>query len=404
MTVAIISEYNPFHTGHKYQIDEVRKAFGEGTDIIAVMSGNFTQRGELAFADKYARAEWATLSGVNLVLELPFPFSMASAEIFAKAAIKIIDSLGIVDFISFGSENGDLDFLIKTAENMQKPEYKKALEELSLDNDKKNLGYPALSELAYKKAFRESPTCDILLPNNILAIEYIKALKELCSSIKLHTVRREGASYNEEKISDKAFQSAKSIRSAIKEQFADCIDFIPEPARTSFIEKLKNDEFPTEQDKLSSAVISHFRLNNRDDENEIFDLGGGLYFRLKNASIEANDISSLISLAETKKFTNARIRRALWYSFFGVTSSDVKELPQFSQVLAFDQKGRALLKSIKAKGSLPLITKPSSFSHLNDTAKKQKLALDRADSVFQLAKPKSVSGASALRAKPFVKE
>ena len=403
MTVAIIAEYNPFHSGHAYQLDAIREEFGADTNIIAVMSGNYTQRGEIAVADKYLRAEWAVRCGVNLVLELPFPYSMSSAEIFARAAVSIITSLGVVDYISFGSEIGDKDKLSAIAENMLKPEYNESFLTLSASPEYKNLGYPALCEAAYKNAFSLDIT-DVFKPNNILAIEYIKAVKELSSPVKIHTVKRLGAGYSEKELVGFRHPSAMSIRKALASADERYLNNIPKAMRESFCQNLSNKEFPTQEAKLSSAIISHFRLNTRDDESLIFDVGGGLYNRLKNASIEAVDIKSLVSNAETKKFTNARIRRAILYSFFGVTSSDVKELPRFSQVLGLDEKGRALLKTIKTGNEFPLLTKPTATDALDSVAKLQKELLDKADSIFQLTKPKNVSGANALRQRPFVKE
>ena len=328
---------------------------------------------------------------------------MSSAEIFARAAVHIIKSIKVIDYISFGSECGDVTALSKISENMLKKEYCEAFAELSSDPESKNLGYPALSEAAYKKAFSE----DVSLfkePNNILAIEYIKAIRLLNAPIKIHTVKRLGAAYLSKQITSETHQSAMSIRSALLSGDKSYTNAIPEAMKNSFDENLSKNEFPTNESKLASAVISHFRLNSREDDNIIFDARGGLYNRLKNASIEAYDIPTLVSNTETKKFTNARIKRAIWYSFFGVTSSEVKDLPRFSQVLALDKKGRALLKSIKLKSDFPLITKPSADTSLDKNAKKQKLRLDIADSIFQLAKPKNVSGADALRRTPFVKK
>lgn len=403
MTVAIISEYNPFHSGHEYQIKAIREELGSDTEIIAVMSGNFTQRGELALADKYLRAEWAVRCGVNLVLELPFPYSMSSAEIFARSAVSIIKSLNVVDMISFGSESGDAKALTEIAENMLKDEYKSALDTLKSSEEYKNLGYPALCEEAYKKAFNSDASL-LKEPNNILAIEYIKAIREISAEIKIHTVKRLGAGYLSKEITDDVHPSAMSIREALFKGDTSYIEKLPAAMRESFQEKLSENELPCNAERLSSAIISHFRLNTRDDDKVIFDARGGLYNRLKNASIEAVDLKSFVSGTETKKFTNARIKRAVWYSFFGVTSSDVKALPSFSQVLAFDKKGQALLKSIKMKSDFPLITKPSATDSLPECAKEQKRLSERADSVFQLSKPKKVSGADALRRTPFVKK
>ncbi len=403
MTVAIISEYNPFHTGHKYQIDKIREEYGKDTNIIAIMSGNFTQRGEPALADKYLRAEWATLAGVNLVLELPFPYSISSAEFFASAAIKIITALGCVDAISFGSECGDADTLISIAKKMQSEVFKTAITKIINSKEYEMLGYPKICELAFDECFGEKPTENLFSPNNILAIEYIKAILNFKSPLKIHTLKRDGASYNNGKLEDCKHQSAMAIRKSLMSTPEEAIQYIPIESRASFKAHYENLDFPTDVDKLSASVLSFFRLNPR-PYIDYFDVGGGLYMRLSSASLEAHDLRTLITLTETKKFTNARIRRGIWYSFFGVTSSDVKKLPEFTQVLALDQKGRALLKDIKKFGGISIITKPSALNGLSDIAILQKKLLDKADSVFQLTKQKPVSGRDSLRAKPFVKK
>ncbi len=402
MTVAIIAEYNPFHNGHLYQIRKIREEFGMDTDIIAIMSGNYTQRGEPAIADKYLRAEWACLSGVNLVLELPFPYSMSSAEIFARSAVKIINSIDIVDTLSFGSENGDLNELIEVAENMLSEKYTSLFSKLA--QEEKNLGHAALSEMTYKRAFNSAIPDDFFSPNNILAIEYIKAAKESSAKFAPHTVKRHGAAYRDEKISDHENQSAMAIRASLRNSSSyDAVKFLPTEVADSFKRALDAGEFPVNQDKLSAAVISHFALSPDQSESDIFDMGGGLYHRIKNASREAADLNSLYTNSETKKFTNARIKRAVWYSFFGVTSSKIKELPSFTHVLALDNRGRALLKAIKEKDGFPVITKPSSSEALNESAALQKKLSDKADAVFQLTKPSGAVCADALRKTPFVK-
>ena len=147
-TVAIICEYNPFHNGHEYQIKKIREEFGEDTRIVAVMSGNYTPRGEIAIMDKFTRAKCAVLAGVNLVLELPFPYSISSAEHFAKSAVKIIDSLGIVDYISFGSEIGDVVFLSDVANKMLSESYNEQIKSLIASEKYSSYGYPKIAELA----------------------------------------------------------------------------------------------------------------------------------------------------------------------------------------------------------------------------------------------------------------
>lgn len=400
-TVAIIAEYNPFHTGHEYQIKEIRREFGADTRIIAVMSGNYTQRGELAVMDKSDRAKAATLCGVNLVLELPFPYSMSSAEFFASSAVKIIDSLNVVDHLSFGSESGDVFMLSEIAENISSDEYKSALKLALASSEDKGVGYPKLSEEIYRSLYGKDISRDVFSPNNILAIEYIKAIKRSKSNIIPHTVKRSGAAYSEKNITDDQHQSASAIRELFNKDISSALKYIPNNAKNIVLDAYNNKSFPCDDNRLSSAVISYFRLNPK-SALAIHDAGDGLYNRLQKYSFDANDITTLINLTDTKKYTRSRIRRAIWYSFFGVTSSEVKELPCYTTVLAMDDVGKAILKEIKKKTDLAVITKPSSTDGLSDTARRQKALSDKADSVFQLTKPAPPSGAYALRTTPYI--
>ena len=401
-TVAIIAEYNPFHTGHEYQIKKIREEFGADTRIIAIMSGNYTQRGDVAIMDKSTRAKTAVLSGVNLVLELPFPYSMSSAEFFAKSGVKIADSLGVVDCLSFGSEIGDIDALVRISENMSSSKYKTALSEMQKADTAKELGYPRLCEVVYNSVFQKENFT--FTPNNILGVEYIKAILSIKSRIKPHTVKRVGASYSQLEITDDEFQSASAIRDGIFKDFDSAVKYIPQNAISTITESYKSGEFPCDADKLSAAVIANFRLNPEPAFPDIHDAGGGLYFRLQKASISASDINSLTVLADTKKYTTSRIRRAIWYSFFGVTSSSVKELPAYTQILAMDKVGKTILKDIKKVTDFPVLTKPSSFESLSDAAVRQKTLADKADSVFQLTKPKANPGNLALKTTPYIME
>ena len=402
ITVAIIAEYNPFHTGHEYQIKRIREEFGNDTRIIAIMSGNYTQRGDVAIMDKSTRAKSAVLCGVNLVLELPFPYSMSSAEFFAKSGVKIADSIGVVDYLSFGSERGDIDSLITVAKNMSTDKYKSALSCALKSKISKESGYPKLCEEVYNSLFPSSDNVFTFTPNNILALEYIKALLNIKSKIKPHTIKRVGASFSETKITADRFQSASAIRTNIFDNFNSASKYIPNIAVMTLVESYESGQFPCDSEKLSAAIISTFRLNPQPLCSDIHDAGGGLYNRLQKASLEANDIHTLTVLADTKKYTAARIRRAIWYSFFGVTSSSVKELPAYTQILAMDKVGKTILKEIKKVTDFSVITKPSSYAFLSDTARCQKILADKADSVFQLTKPKQPSGNLALKTTPYI--
>ena len=400
-TVAIIAEYNPFHNGHKYHIDKIREELGEDTAIIAIMSGNYTQRAEVAFADKLLRACAAVDCGVNLVLELPFPFSSSSAELFASAGVSIADKLGVVDYLSFGSEIGNCDSLYDIATKMLSPEFTAALSSLQNEKAFQSSGFASLTESVYRSCFSydgESFTTS----NNILALEYIKALIRRKSTITPHTMKRIGATYNEEKITDSEFQSATAIRRYINDGDVSAFNFMPKPAKKRYLSALNYAEIPCNYEKLSSAFISFFRLNSA-SAKKIHDAEGGLYKRLVNLSFKTNSISSLTELAATKKYTLARIRRAILFSFFGVTSSDVKTEPCYTQVLAMDSIGAKVLKEIKKKGRISIITKPSATKSLDNLASQQKAISDAADSVFQLTKPRDTYGCYHMTFTPYIR-
>ncbi len=403
-TALIISEYNPFHLGHKYQIEDIRKNFGEDTAIISLMSGNFTQRGEFAIFDKYTRAKCAVSEGANLVLLLPFPYSSSSAEFFASAGVAIANKIGIVDILAFGSECGDIELLTDIAKNMLSDKFTKRQKELTADEASKDIGYPQLCEKIYKELFGNKISSSFFAPNNILAIEYIKAILNTKSSIIPYTTKRIGAGYNDEEISDSIIQSASAIRKLIFENSNSALEYVPIASREILKEDLNLNKAPCDSEKLSSAILSHFCLNSQFAECNIHDASGGLYNRLASLSRKATSIKHLTELAATKKYTSARIRRAIWFSFFGVTSSDVRTPPEYTQVLAMDSCGRTLLKRIKKTTDYPIITKSSSYSELNEVAVKQKELADKADFVFELARPSAFPPDTALKISPFVKK
>ncbi len=402
MTVAIIAEYNPPHYGHKHQIDEIRKEFGEDTEIIAIMSGSFTERGEMAIADKGTRAAWALSIGVNLILELPFPFSISSAEIFAKSGVKIADELKIVDRLSFGSESGDIEALNEIADNFLSKEYQSKLSDMVKDTKNRGVGYPKLQSDAYFDTFGKRIE-DVLTPNNILAIEYIKALKSINSKIIPHTVKRLGAGYNDNTIKADEYQSATAIREALFSNFDAFCHLLP----NEYIKEAKTAKnsglIPIDAEKVSSAILTRLSVNTPGDCS-IHDTAGGLYNRLLANAKKADSISSLTSLALTKKFTRARIRRAIWYSYFGITSSEIKALPLYTQILALDTVGQGIVKKIKKATSFPLLTKPSGIKDFSADALRQWQKSVMADGLLCLAMPRPRPQEEALKFVPFIKK
>lgn len=403
VTVAIIAEYNPFHKGHEYHIKKIREKFGEDTEIVAIMSANYTQRAECAIADKAIRAKAAVDCGVNLVLEIPFPFCMSSAEFYAKSGVEIADSIGVIDYLSFGSECGSVDILSEISSKMTTTDYNNAFKKLKNDKANASIGYAELCEKAYKEAFGSDSLSSFFTPNNILALEYLKAILSKKSTIKPHTIKRSGASYNETKITSDEFQSASAIRASLINGI-DALSYIPNGSREAYLKAYEENEFPSDTQKLSKAVIASFMLNPHKADDDIHDAAGGLYNRIKNNCYHSTSLSELVSLTETKKYTNARIRRAIFYSFFGVTSSEVKELPLYTQVLAMDDIGRKILKRIKKESDFPVITKPANISGLSEIALRQKERANTADSIFGLTLPFPKKGNHVLKFTPYVKK
>jgi predicted nucleotidyltransferase len=213
-----------------------------------------------------------------------------------------------------------------------------------------------------------------------------------------------GASYTSESIESSAHQSAMAIRHGIMNSDVSYFEYLPEECRQILNDARESGDLPCDCERISSAIITKLRLNPSVDAYGYHDANDGLYNRLKSASFEANDISSLLELSETKNYTRARIRRAMWSIFFGVTSSDVKTLPAYTQILAMDKTGMLLLKNARKCDEFRILTKPSSFDDFTDLQKKQKQISDWSDSVFELTKPQPKSGRSALKFTPYIKK
>lgn len=402
--VAIITEYNPFHNGHKYQIDEVRRILGEDTAIISIMSGNYTQRGEIAALDKTERAKAAVLCGVNLVLELPFPFSCSSAELFAGSGVKIADELGIVDYLAFGTEGQDTDKLTAIFERMASSEYEDMLTALSKGDTGASQGYPEICQAAYNMLYDDDLEREFFTPNNILASQYVKALRRLNSDIKLLPIKRQGAGYSDGFRPETPLQSATYIREEIANGNISALDYTPNFAKSLYSELINLGKMPSDISTLDMAIISHFRLNPPSEKTEFFDTLGGLYNRLYALSLKTEDIKSLILEAQTKKFTTARIRRAILYSYIGVTSSDIKCDPLYTQALAMDSLGCELIKKSKKVSKIPIITKPASYKDLGLEIAKQRELSARADAVFALTFKAPYTATHEVTFTPFVKK
>lgn len=347
MAVGIIAEYNPFHAGHAYQIAEVKKFCGE--EIIAVMSGSFTQRGSPAILDKWTRARLAVLGGCDLVFELPFVSAVRSAQDFARGGIRLLESLGVVDTLAFGAEFADVERLKLAALAFKEKFFAERLHQLM----SQGTSYAA----AVTKILSEVTGLDekiLRQPNTILAIEYLRGLPEKISPL---IIERVGAAYDDLTLQEK-FSSASAIRAALYEDLPPWEKISAQVSKETLV-ALRAEKFPDEN-FLLRPILAKLLTSRADELKKIYSMTEGLEFRLLNAAA-AKNFSELITNLIGRRYTASRIRRLLLHFLLDVTAEDIAELDAATcaRVLAFNERGRALLKKISAQ----VVTKLT--KHLN---------------------------------------
>lgn len=342
--IGIICEYNPFHNGHLYHISKIKEMFDDSL-IILVMSGNFTQRGEASIIPKYSKCDIALLSGIDLVIELPFIFATQSADVFAKTSIEILDKLN-VDYVVFGSETNDINkltMLAKTQINNKK--YDKLVKEY-LD---KGVNYPtALSKALYQLTDKK-----IDKPNDILGVSYIREILKLNSNITPICIKRSN-DYNSIELNDN-ITSASSIRYALLKG-DDVKNYVPEYV----YDYLKNPIFTKNYFNLLKYKIM---TENTLEEYQTVD--EGIQNRIKKCIINSKDLDDLILKVKTKRYTYNKLSRMFIHILCNLKKEEVKKYNKISyiRVLGFNIKGRNYLNEIKKSIDIPIIT---NFSRTND--------------------------------------
>ena len=391
-TVGIICEYNPFHSGHRYQIEEMRIL---GFDrVVCVMSGNTVQRGEFAISDKYTRAEMAVNGGADLVLELPCPYSASSAEFFALAGVRILESAG-VDAICFGSECGEINKLKKAAEICESEAFIEAYK----DCISSGMG----SVKAYFEAYKSISNED--LPggaNDILGIAYLRALKKENSKIEPVVLKRKGSDYRDEGVEElNVHPSATMLRNYLIENGPDgkFKGIVPKETFESLKKAIDDGKAPVKMSNLDSAIISVLRLFDPSSLRNIADIGGGLGEKILSVANETTNYEELVLHVSGKHYTEARVRRAILNILLGVSLDDLKASPAYTTVLGFNGKGRELLSELRKKEKIPFITKPADAPE----TERQTILDRRADALFTLAIPVKTSSGEYIKKSPFIK-
>lgn len=334
---AVICEFNPFHNGHKYLIDEMKK---DGCDcVIAVMSTSFTQRGDVAVYSKFHRAKDALMGGADLIIELPVVWAVSSAQRFAKAGCEIIKSLGCVDRVYFGSESGNIDLLKACAAATEDESVQKCLRY----NMQKGDYYPVALQKAVNQLYSDEISDVLSSPNNTLGIEYIKSLKG--SSVEVITIKRVGASHDSEVAADN-FASASKIRADI-EKDRDVSLFLPES-------NAKEDNFASFSNG-ERALVYKLRLISPTELEKLPDVSEGLHNRILSAARTNQNITEILDTIKTKRYTHARLRRIITCALLNI-SKDIQELSvPYVRILGYNTKFQCVLKEIFEKSSLPVI-------------------------------------------------
>lgn len=357
--LGIIAEYNPFHNGHLYHINESKKAVNADY-VVAIISGNFVQRGDTSLVDKWSKTEMAIKNGVDLVIELPLLYSISSAENFAEGGIKMLNSFNIVDYISFGSELCDVNTLNEFADVL----FHEPKEFVSVLNHElsKGFSYPKAREnalLMYLNDIRKYANI-LSSPNNILAIEYLKALKKYKSSIVPVSINRNKVDYNSTEIVD-GFASATAIRKiAMTNDVWSLRQAMPKSSFDIMYDCLRSGKTVSSLAKFEKEIIYNLRRMSISEIANLPDVSEGLEYSIKNAANSCNTIEELISIIKSKRYTTTRLRRILVYCLLGITKKDMQDsrkVTPYVRVLGFNEKGKELLSGIShANPKLDIVT------------------------------------------------
>ena len=393
----IVCEYNPFHRGHEYQINLVREM---GYAVVCVMSGNFVQRAQTAIADKYLRAKCAVECGADLVLELPVSHATASAERFAYGGVSILNRLFPQASLTFSSECGDADLLAEAASNLASPIFE---ERLSARLVSRAAPYPIARQEVYEELFGK---CDLLSePNDILAIQYLTAIKRLNSNIKPNVIKRVGSSYKDTTVPDSTiFASATAIRKLISEGELDRARFYMPSKVYNILEDSYALKYIPSMTYIATAILLKLQQMSRDNLLSAPDVNEELADRIIKASRRCVDLSGLHDAVATRMYTSARIRRCILTAFLGITAEDVNTPPQYTVLLAASRRGCELLGHIRKTAELPIITKPSDTDKLPQSALGAYAKNMWADTVYGMASPTRRSADYFIKCKPYIKK
>ncbi|SMC67296.1 nucleotidyltransferase [Sporomusa malonica] len=361
--VGMIVEYNPFHNGHLWHLNEARRISG-AQFAIGIMSGNFLQRGEPAMINKWSRAAMAVKAGVDLVIELPVVFSVRSAQYFATGGVQLLGRLGIVSHICFGAETADLSLLIPLA---------KALSENDIVNTlrkkmKTGQTYAASLALTLSDSLGIDPGI-IQSPNNILAIEYLRAINTYTPHLTPLPIKRLSSNYHDNVITSN-IASATAIRASIAENRIlppDSIGWktVPPACAEQINTLITTGQAPVTLDAFSNIILAKLRTMHLDELAALPDVTEGLHYKISDAALKAVTLQELLSLIKSKRYPLTRLQRIIVHALLGTTKNKMHRFdqsgPLYARILAFNNNGRQLLRELGKHSTIPVITKTSHY-------------------------------------------
>lgn len=384
LIAAIISEYNPFHNGHKYQIEQTRK--NGATHIVSIMSGNFTQRGTPSIISKHQKAEIALHNGCDLVVELPVAYSISSAEKFAFGATFLADSLGCIDFLSFGCENDNIKLLTQAAQIAKSDKVLNLTKNYLKDE---GISFASARQKAIEHIYTTTIASLFSQPNNILAIEYINSLSLLHSNIKPLPILRKSINHDSNFTSNK-FASASLLRELILKNDMKIKNFIPKSCYNILINNIAMGLGPADILNCERAFLAKLRSMSSKDFLNIVDVTEGLENKIYKAIKSSNSLAEIYTKVKSKRYTQLRIQRIILSAFLEINKDILKDPPPYIKILGFNKRGEEVLKLAKKQAKIPIITKASEINNLkgNSTATKFFETEKHAYDLYNLMLPK----------------
>ena len=397
----IIIEYNPLHHGHLWLLEETRRLLGPDTALIGVMSGDFVQRGDFAILRRQARAKAAVESGVDLVLELPLPWAVGSAERFADGGVQVLLGTGLVGHIAFGSECGDVDAIQRMAKALLSPE----LDQMVRRELAKGDSYAAARQRALAALLPSEDAALLESPNNILGVEYCKALLRRDSAIHPLTVRRRGTGYHGTEL-EGGLASATLIRSLLRDgEREQALDLMLPAMKAAYLVEEAAGRAPVFRETCQRAILARLRSMSESDFAALDEGGEGLWNRLYDASRKAVSVENVLETAKTKRYAYTRLQRMVLWAYLGLTPADFPETVPYLRVLACNETGRTLLARMRETALAPVLTKPADVRRLGPEAQELFELEARAADLYALAYPElsAAVGGSLWREGPVIR-